>query len=107
VLSALLYSSPPHPLSCSLLFSLHSPLFQNMSNLAVRDMFIVVLVLLFVMIHCTVTQQKTVLLGQAAMLLLSLLLLLGPQGELMDPDTMKAGAFGTFLFMVACLVGAM
>jgi hypothetical protein len=78
-----------------------------MSNLAVRDMFVVVLVLLFSMIHCTVTQQKSILLGQAAMLFLSLLLLMGPQGELMDPETMKAGAFGTFLFMMACLVGAM
>lgn len=75
--------------------------------MAVCDMMLAAMLLVFALRFCTTEQHKLVLGGQALILFVSQIMLATWQGEQMDNDMAVAGSIGTFVFIVIAIVGAL
>lgn len=83
-----------------------SPIYQSMSHAAVAAMMWACLILGWSTLMATAEQHKVLLLGQALALFVSQIMLAGSQGEMVQPDQVKAGGVASFLCIIVSLLGA-
>ena len=83
-----------------------SAIYQIMSNAAVTQMLWTAIILCWSVLLANPTQQKTLLLGQAAALFVSQVMLAGYQGENMETGQLRAAVIGTFFSILIALAGA-
>ena len=91
----------------SYLGDMSSPVYQNISNMALCDMMIVTCLLGAAMHLFEQDQQKKVLWAQVVALMIQLAMLSSTsQGSMMDSDSKHAGGIGTFISVITAIIGA-
>ena len=75
--------------------------------MAVCEMMVPAMILLFALRFCTAQQQKMLLQAHAMFLFISLIMLTTEQGEKIEAEANKAGCIGTFFFLLIALLGAL
>lgn len=75
--------------------------------MAICDMMITVGLLGISLRFLEVEQQKTMLWYQVAALVVTLLMLVGSQGEMIEESQLQAGGIGTFILLTVGTLGAL
>lgn len=83
-----------------------SLIYQDMSHAAVTDMMWTSLLLGYSVLLANVEQQKAILVGHAAALFISQVMLAGAQGDKIQRSQAQAGGITTFFSILIALLGA-
>ena len=81
-------------------------IYQSMAHTTATQMLWVTIILGSSLLLATVEQQKSLLVGEAAAMFMTLFLLAGEQGSLMSPTQMAASGFSSFFGLLIALSGS-